>query len=224
MQEWNNQMASPIGYELEILKKGFKELQLDYTDIILDKFRVYLETLYAFKGHLHLLSHADYNRISLKHFLPSLVALKFIADGHNACDIGAGAGFPSVPLKILKPAIEFTLFESNKKKATFLEHLIEKLALEKIYTINCRAEEYRDGGYEFVFIRASGKIKKLARTVNVLLMPGGRAFFYKPPNIETELNEAKKEIKKYRFVVSVERFLTPVAHEPLALVLLQKQG
>ncbi|MGQ9663945.1 MAG: 16S rRNA (guanine(527)-N(7))-methyltransferase RsmG [bacterium] len=217
-------MASSVGYELEILKKGFKELQLDYTEIILDKFRVYLETLYAFKGRLHLLSHADYNRISLKHFLPSLAALKLIGDGKSACDIGAGAGFPSVPLKILKPAIEFTLFESNKKKAKFLEYLIERLALEKISTINCRAEEYEDDGYEFVFVRAAGKIKKLARTVDFLLKPGGRALFYKPPNIGTELDEAKKEIRKYRFVVSVERLLTPVAHEPLTLVLLQKQG
>lgn len=208
---------------MEQLKKGLDELKIDYSDTILEKFRLYLDALITFKDRLHLISHKDYTRISVKHFLPSLTALKFIADEKKACDIGAGAGFPSVPLKILKPALELTLFESVKKKAEFLRYLIDRLALDKIYVVNCRAENYDNDHFDIVFIRAAGKIKRLARTVNNLLIPGGRAIFYKSPAIEAELNEAKREIEKYNFVVSIERTLTPVVHEPLTLVLLQKQ-
>lgn len=212
-----------VKQELELLKKGFDELKICYSGIILDKFHLYLDALFIFKDKLHLLSYKDYTRISVKHFLPSLTTLKFITNEKKACDIGAGAGFPSVPLKILKPTLEFTLFESVKKKAEFLKYLIDKLALKKIYVVNCRAEEYENKRFEIIFIRAAGKVKKLARTINKLLIPGGRAIFYKSPDIETELNEAKGEIEKYSFVVSLERTLTPVVHEPLTLVLLQKQ-
>jgi len=212
-----------IDYELGILEKGLKELKTNHSETILNKFRLYLKILYSFKNRLHLLSHSDYSRISLKHFLPSLTALKFISNEHYICDIGAGAGFPSVPVKILRPEIEFTLFESVRKRAQFLEYLIEKLNLNGIYILNCRAEEYTDNGYEIILIRAAGKIKKLAGTVYHLLKPGGRAVFYKSPDINAELNEARREIEKYKFILHIKKIFTPVAQEALTLVFLQRQ-
>lgn len=210
--------------EIAILKKGLAELKLNQVDSVIPKFREYLEVLYEYKNRIHLISHRDYTRISLKHFLPSLVVLPLLGHIQRACDIGAGAGFPSVPIKILRPEIEFTLFESVKKKASFLQYLIERLGLTKIQVVNMRAEDYKDENFELILIRAAGALKKLVPTVYQLLKPNGKAIFYKSPNINKELEGAKQVIEKYRFVLDVKETLTPVSHEALALVSLQKQS
>lgn len=212
-----------VDNELSILKKGFEELGIICSEAILNKFRLYLKILYEAKGCIHLISHNDYKRISLKHFLPSLTALKFINNEETACDIGAGAGFPSVPIKILKPELEFVLFESVKKKADFLRYLIGELKLDRIYVMNIRAEEYKESNFDVIFIRAAGRIKRLVKTVYNLLNPGGKAIFFKSPNISQEVNEAKKEIEKYNLTIHIEKFETPVTNEPLCLIFLHKQ-
>ncbi len=209
--------------ELAMLKRGLEELKIAQIDSVLPKFQVYLEVLSEYKNRIHLLSHKDYTRISLKHFLPSLVVLPLIGRVQSACDIGAGAGFPSVPLKIIRPEIEFTLFESIKKKASFLQYLIGRLGLNGIRVLNMRAEEYDGDNYELILIRAAGKIKGMCATIYKLLKPDGRAIFYKSPNVNRELAAAKVVIEKYGFVLGVEEAATPVSHEPLILVSLQKR-
>ncbi|MEO0124085.1 MAG: 16S rRNA (guanine(527)-N(7))-methyltransferase RsmG [candidate division WOR-3 bacterium] len=212
-----------IESELKTLKEGFRELGIYAEEHILDKFSIYLRVLYNCKGRLHLISNNDYRRISLKHFLPSLMILKFITNEQNACDIGAGAGFPSIPIKILKPEMNFTLFESIKKKANFLKYLIKELNLSGIKVIADRAEKYHDEKFDLILIRAAGKINVLIKTIDLLIAPEGKAVFYKTMAVEEEIRHSKNRLDKNNFSVKVENVYTPVEKIPMSLVFLTKK-
>lgn len=211
-----------IEEDLGILKKGFTTLSIKYDEDAIFKFKKYLEILYQYKNKIHLVSHQDYSCIGLRHFLPSLISLPFIGNPHYACDIGAGAGFPSVPIKIFRPEINFTLFESTKKKARFLQYLTNELGLTEIEVINLRAEDYPEKKFDLILIKAAGKIKKLIKTIDYLIAPGGIAIFYKSSQVEDEINIAEKEIKKRGFLVKIEKLSTPIENRPLTLVILSK--
>ncbi len=212
-----------IEHELKILQDGFKELGIEAKNDVFNKFRIYLKILGAYQNRLHLISHNDYGRVSLKHFLPSLMVLKFISDEHNACDIGAGAGFPSLPVKILKPQINFTLFESRKKKAKFLYELIRELNLSGIKVIADRAENYSDEKFDLILVRAAGRIKDLIKTINWLIEPAGKAVFYKTMAVEEEIKQVKDKLDKMGFSIKVANAYTPVEKIPMALVFLTKK-
>lgn len=215
----NNQPGN-IEKEIVELQQGLTLIDIKYDKDIIQKFRRYIEVLYEYKNRLHLLSHQDYNHISKRHFLTSLVVFHYIKNYTNACDIGAGAGFPSIPLKILKPEIEFTLFESKKKKARFLRHVVCELNLSDVEIIDRRAEHYKAKKFDLILLKAVGKIKKLIKTIDALIKPGGCAIFFKSHQIEGEIRAAGKELKKKGFCVQVEKLFTPVENLPLALVIL----
>jgi|UniRef100_A0A7C6EHR8 16S rRNA (guanine527-N7)-methyltransferase len=212
-----------IENEIRILKDGFLELGIEPREDIFNKFRIYLKVLYNYKNHLHLISHNDYKRISLKHFLPSLMILRFISNQQNACDIGAGAGFPSIPVKILVPEINFTLFESIKKKAIFLSYLIKELNLSGIKVISERAEKYQVENFDLILIRAAGRIKDLIKTIDHLIKPGGKAVFYKTQAVEEEIRQAKDKIDRMNFSITIENLYTPVEKIPMSLVFLTRK-
>ncbi len=212
-----------IDAELKTLSRGLAELKLKPSDHILGKFETYLRVLYSYKARLHLISNKDYTRISVKHFLPALLTWQYLKNGCSACDIGAGAGFPSIPLKIVLSDIHFTLIESVRKRAIFLNYLKETLNLTDIEIVNSRAEEVQNRYFDFVLVRAAGKIKGLMKTISCLLKPDATAIFYKSASISKELQEAERVLGKYGFSLTAERVLTPVIHEPMTLVFLKRK-
>ncbi len=211
-----------VNDELRMLKKGLTELKLVASDHVLGKFEVYLDVLYSHKDRLHLISHKDYTRISIKHFLPSLLAWQYLGHESNVCDIGSGAGFPSIPLKILLPNIQLTLVESVRKRADFLKHLISELKLNSIEVVNDRAENITNRRFDVLLIRAAGKIREMAHVTFQLLRSNGNAIFYKSASVTKEVQEAKKMLPKYGLALSTQELLTPVVHEPITLVFLRK--
>lgn len=208
--------------EIEELEKGLHILSINYNKQTLEKFQTYINMLHEYHDKVHLLSQRDYSRISRRHFLTSLVALPYLAGRTRVCDIGAGAGFPSIPLSMMMPDINFTLFESKRKKTHFLEHLIRVLQLSRVRVINDRAEYYKAGRFDAIVIKASGKIKKLIKVVDHLIIEGGDAIFYKCHSVEDEIKSAEREIKKRGFQVRIEKLTTPIEQLPLALVVLRK--
>jgi 16S rRNA (guanine527-N7)-methyltransferase len=208
--------------EIAELERGFKILDIAYNKNTLRKFRKYIEILYQYKGKIHLISHQDYRRISKRHFLTSFMAFPYVIDHNHACDIGAGAGFPSIPLKIICPQINFTLFESKKKKAEFLKRLIDELHLSGIKVVGSRAEDYESGNFDLILIKAAGKIKKLIKVIDLFLTPNGRAIFYKSHRIESEMRAAEKELEKRKFEAQVKQLVTPIEKLPFALVILKR--
>jgi len=217
-----NNPAGDARREIEEIRIGLKDLGIDSDAEIIERFQIYLTTLYSWRDRLHLLSHRDYERISSRHFLTSLVAYPYVKNHTRACDVGAGAGFPSVPLKILLPGIDFVLFESNRKKAEFLEHLVDQLGLEGVRVVNSRAESHTGQGFDLVLLKAVGKIDKLMKIVDALVVPGGEAIFFKTQDVDTELRHAARAIEAGRFSVEVTRIATPIEKMPMSLVIMRK--
>jgi 16S rRNA (guanine527-N7)-methyltransferase len=214
--------AANIGREISELETGLNELGISLESDKLDKFKTYLKVLYSYHGKIHLLSHADYERISRRHFLTSLVAFPFVRENKRCGDIGAGAGFPSVPLKILLPEMELVIFESVQKKAAFLQHLIEELELTKVQVINDRAEQYSGTGFDLVLLRAVGKIQGLIEVIDTLLAAGGSSIFFKTHRVDHEIAAVKVELERRGFTLQVKKIYTPVEKLPVSLVILAK--
>jgi 16S rRNA (guanine527-N7)-methyltransferase len=216
--------SDPGNIEREIaeLQVGFNELGIILKNDRLEKFETYLKLLYSYHGKIHLLSHGDYGKISRRHFLTSLAAFPFVRDHKRCCDIGAGAGFPSVPLKILLPELELVIFESMRKKAGFLRHLIDELSLTGIQVINDRAECYSGMGFDLILLKAVGKIDELIGVVHQLLIRGGQAIFFKTHQVEGEIARVEAELRRRGFGLELRKILTPVEKSPVSLVILSK--
>lgn len=213
-----------IAREMRDLEHGLEMLKIPYNPSIIEQFRQYVELLYAYEGKVHLISHGDYDCVSRRHFLPSLVALQHITHCRTVCDVGAGAGFPSVPLKLFTPGIHYTLFESIQKKALFLEELVRKLALEHVEIIADRAEQCEGRTFDLILLKAVGPIKKMLTTIDRLLIAQGRAIFFKSPDQKKELSDAQAELTKLRLRARVELVSTPLEGSPLALVIIERQA
>lgn len=134
-----------------------------------------------------------------KHIADSLSAASLLTDGAQVADVGAGAGFPSVPLKILRPDLSFTLIEATGKKVDFINYAVTKLGLSNISAVHLRAEEagtkaYR-ASFDFALSRAVGKINLLLEYGAPLLKTGGALICYKGPDL-TDLTAAENAEKK----------------------------
>jgi 16S rRNA (guanine527-N7)-methyltransferase len=209
-------------HELDVLTQGLNDLHIPFTERTIGFFRKYLEILHEYQSRIHLISKNDYQAISARHFLPSVLAYHYLGNRFRACDIGAGAGFPSVPLKIVKPDIRLTLFESVTKKARFLEALVEALDLPYVQVLNERAEYYTGERFDLVLLRAVGRIRDLVSTVNRVLAEDGIAIFYKTHEVAEEITAAQKKLQHMKLVVRVEKLHTPVTYKPLALVIITR--
>ena len=110
-----------------------------------EAFDVYYQELVSIRGRVNLTSLRDRESIERRHFLESLALLKAIEDAGTLAspviDLGSGAGFPGVPMKIVRPELQMTLLEATEKKAAFLRALVERLSLQEVQVINRRAEE-----------------------------------------------------------------------------------
>ncbi len=214
-----NNCDQEIERELNDLRNGLVVLGLYYNDSILQKFRIYLNILFKQRNKLHLLSRQDYKRIARRHFLTSLMALEYVQGFSCICDIGAGAGLPSMPMKIMEPQLKLTMIESQGKKVDFLKYLIKELAYHDVNIVNKRVENYYDEVFEVVLLKAVGKIRDLISSVDRLLEPGGRAIFYKTLRVEEEIDD---DLSK-GFHIDIKQVFTPLERAPLVLVILDKR-
>lgn len=208
--------------EISELRSGLVELSIDHDARVIRLFEDYLNMLYSFQGKIHLLSNRDYQRVSRRHFLPALAAFPYVRHHVRVCDVGGGAGFPSIPLKIVLPDQDTVIFESVRKKAEFLRSLVTALDLHKTEVRNERAEDYSGRGFDLVLCKAVGKINKLMRIVDKLLIAGGEVIFYKSHDFQAELRYAGNYIRKKGFRKEVVNLSTPVEGLPLTLVILKK--
>jgi len=165
----------------------------------LDKlFKLYLDELLEWNKKFNLTAVADPAEIKTRHFEDSLSVLKVIDLSHQSVlDIGPGAGFPGLPLKIVRPHIKLTLLESTRKKCDFLKHLVQKLNLKEVEVVWGRAPEWKSPQkFQVVLARAVAKLPELVEWCLPYVKPGGVFIALKQDRVEEEVNEALKNIKK----------------------------
>lgn len=163
----------------EILKAALEEMKLAATEGEMARFRQYYEELVFWNRSIALVSVKSPLDIPVKHLTDSLTVLKFIKKKDaRLLDVGAGAGFPGIPLRIMMPSLRLTLVESSRKKASFLKNVKRKLALADIAIVNGRIEsmmreiEYR-GTFDYVISRATFKLPALIDIGAHFLSPRG---------------------------------------------------
>lgn len=164
----------------------------------IDKFYEYMNLLLDWNNKINLTAITEPEDIIEKHFIDSLTILPYLNNCNSIIDIGTGAGFPGIPVSIVKPEINITLIDSLNKRISFLNEIIEKLNLENICAIHSRAEDYNINHREVFDIAVSRAVANMSTLAEYLLpyvKTGGFAICMKGPNIEEELNNSKKAIQ-----------------------------
>ena len=155
---------------------NLKELNIELTFEQQELFRKYYEFLIQENKKYNLTAITDEEEVYYKHFYDSLTLIKtnLIKEGVSLCDIGSGAGFPGIPLKIIYPNLKLTIVESQTKKTEFLKKLVNFLELDNVEIINKRAEEYAHTKYfDVVTARAVADLSILNELCLPLVKKGG---------------------------------------------------
>lgn len=167
---------------------------------VVNDFYLYMNNLIEWNQKINLTAIKDEKEIVIKHFIDSVLVNKYI-DGNKILDLGSGAGFPGIPLKIVNRNLKVTLIDSVNKKVNFMKDSIEKIGLENIEALHVRAEDlahenvYREC-YDTVVSRAVANMTTLVEYMLPFVKVGGKCLCLKGPNCEEEINCAKNAIKK----------------------------
>ena len=183
------------------LKEKLNEFNIEISDNQLEKFDKYMRLLLEWNEKINLTAIVEPDEVKIKHFLDSLTVLKYIHDDDKVIDIGTGAGFPGIPLKIMKPDAKITLLDSLNKRINFLNIVIEELGLKNIETIHGRAEEfarnkmYREK-YDVAVSRAVANLSTLTEYMLPFVKVGGKCICMKGANVKEEVDKAKNAIQE----------------------------
>ncbi|MBW2152191.1 MAG: 16S rRNA (guanine(527)-N(7))-methyltransferase RsmG [Deltaproteobacteria bacterium] len=174
------------------LQKGARQMGVEIAPEKLDVFAAYAEELIFWTRKVNLTTLTAPEEIAVKHFLDSIAPVEMIAPDASLLDIGSGAGFPGIPLKILLPDLSVYLVESSRKKANFLRHIIRKLRLEASQVIEDRAEQLRvETQFRVIVSRAVSDLLRLIELGWPLLASGGAIIAYKGKQIKMEIEAAR---------------------------------
>ena len=182
------------------LKNKFSEKNIFLSEEQANKFYVYYKLLKEWNEKINLTAIIEEDDVIEKHFLDSVISFNKIKDEAKVIDIGSGAGFPGIPLKILKEGINITLVDSVNKKVIFLNEVIKILGLKGVSAIHSRIEdlackpEYREN-FDFVVSRAVSRLNVLCEYSLPFLKINGNMIAYKSIDAQNEIEEAKNAIK-----------------------------
>ncbi len=184
----------------EILNKHLKEINIELKKEQTEKFYKYMNLLLEWNEKINLTAITEPEEVILKHFVDSLTISKYIEKGTKLIDMGTGAGFPGIPLKILRDDIEITLADSLNKRINFLNEVIKELNLKNIQTVHTRAEEfgknkkYRES-FDIATSRAVANLSTLSEYLIPLVKPSGKTICMKGSEIKEEVEMARKAIE-----------------------------
>ena len=190
---------------LENFEKELESLGLQVTEERLKKLEIIYNTLIETNKTMNLTRITDKEDVYLKHFYDSLTLAKIydLSKVESLCDVGTGAGFPGLILKIFYPNLKITLIDALLKRVNYLNNLIEKLNLKDIKAYHIRAEDLIKQGkkYDIVTARAVASLPKLLSFTMPLVNDKG-SFLVMKGNIKEELEQSKKIISKNKWVIN----------------------
>ena len=185
----------------ELLKSSAASIGVDLSDTQVQQFIKYYEILVEWNSFMNLTGITEYEEVVQKHFVDSLVLCKAINvnEVSNLIDIGTGAGFPGIPLKIAYPHLKVTLLDSLQKRIKFLNEVVMQLGLTDVETIHGRAEDFakpsmKRESYDVCVSRAVANLASLSEYCLPYVKVDGYFIPYKSGKIDEELMDAKKAV------------------------------
>lgn len=185
----------------EALIAGMKRFNIELTEEQINRFNIYCNMLIEWNSKMNLTAIKEPTEIAVKHFVDSCSVLNYVKIKKNAkvIDIGTGAGFPGIPLKILREDLDITLLDSLNKRLVFLNEVAKELNLE-LNTVHSRAEdlgrqENHREQYDIAISRAVAPLNVLSEYSIPFVRKGGKFISMKGPNVQSEIDEAKKGIR-----------------------------
>ncbi len=221
-------------YDDDILKRGLDALGLELTADRLDRLHTYYEMMVETNKVMNLTAITDYSEVCVKHWLDSLSLSKVLPELNlgetvSLIDVGTGAGFPGIPLKIFHEDWKITLLDSLGKRVRFLEQVTEACGLTDVTCVHGRAEEfsrkpeYREQ-YDLCVSRAVTRMASLAELCIPFVKVGGYFVPYKAGDSETEIKEGTKAIRAMGGeIVNTESFVLPESDHNRVLVVVKKK-
>lgn len=204
--------------------EAVEQLKIDLTEEKLEQLNKFYNLLIEWNKKINLTRIEKEDEVYLKHFYDSLTIAKVVdlSEKKTLCDIGTGAGFPGIVLKIIYPNLKITLIDSLQKRVNYLNEIIKDLGLDNIEAIHVRGEDYK-GQYDVVTSRAVANIEKLLGYTMHLVSPTG-IFVAMKGDIEKELTpDVKKKIENKYKIEKIEKFLLPKENSNRSLIVIKNK-
>jgi 16S rRNA (guanine527-N7)-methyltransferase len=188
-------MQGPI---LQILRDPKLALDSELSSLVESRIQLYLDLLVKWNQKINLTAEKDPDSILKRHVFDSLQYSRALKPDFRLMDIGSGAGFPGIPLKIIFPEMPLVLIESQRKRCSFMETVVRELELVQTEVVNVRAEDIpaaREGQFDAVIFRAVSSLKQCLTLGERFVAPGGRLIVKKPPEETPVQQESSLSLK-----------------------------
>ena len=204
------------------------EIQIELTDKQLTQFYNYMNLLIEWNRKINLTTIIEPEEIILKHFVDSIIISKYIEIDLKVIDVGTGAGFPGIPLKIIRGDLDIVLLDSLNKRINFLNEVIKVLQLKNVYSIHARVEEfaknkkYRES-FDIVTSRAVANMSTLSEYMLPLTKVGGKMLAMKGPDFKDEITNSKKALNILGGEIEkIDEYLLPKTDIRRSVILIRK--
>lgn len=215
--------------EMNKFEQGLKEIGIELNDHQKQQFIDYYEMLIEKNKVINLTAITEFSEVITKHFIDSLTIIRVVKlNNQKLLDLGTGAGFPGIPLKIVFPELEIVLLDSLNKRLIFLNEVIEALKLQNITTLHGRAEDYGKNPshreqYDLCVSRAVAKLSSLSEYCIPYVKKGGFFISYKSGKIDEEILSSERALKILGSkLMKVDNFLLPNSDMERSLVVIEK--
>lgn len=183
----------------KLLLNYSQKVKIGFNEKKIKQFYNYMNLLLEWNEKINLTAIIEPKDIILKHFIDSITINKYIKENSSLADIGTGAGFPGIPLKIIRPDLNITLVDSLNKRIKFLDEVISQLELKNVYTVHSRVEDfgknkkYRES-FDYVTARAVANLSVLSEYLIPLVKINGDCICMKGNEVNEEINSSKNAI------------------------------